>query len=134
MRALGAYFEELRGTQSREALAATMGISVMSILRIEEKGQEPKAEMLNNLVRTLQARWDDVEVLLSNKHATAEEGRRLARQRVEERAREIAERVPDEDADEVLRFVQRLRANPKALRELRDMLSGGAGSNGSRQR
>jgi transcriptional regulator with XRE-family HTH domain len=135
MKALGAYFEELRGSQSREALATAMGVSVMSILRIEEKGQEPKAEMLNNLVRTLRARWEDVEELLSNKRATADEGRRLARQRIEERAKEIADRVPDEEVAEALRIVRSLRESPQALRELRELLSSDdAGLSGARRR
>lgn len=121
MTALGAYFAELRGPLSRDTLATSMGVSSMSILRIEEKGQEPKAEMLNNLVRALHARWEDVETLLSTK-ATAEEGRRLARQRIEERAKEIADRVPEADKDEALRIVRSLRASPEALKELQRML------------
>lgn len=122
MKALGAYFEELRGTQSRDALAAAMGISAMSILRIEEKGQEPKAETLNALVRALHARWEDVEALLSNKRATVDEGRGLARQRIEERAKEIADQVPDAEVAEALRIVRSLRESPEALRELRRLL------------
>lgn len=121
MDALGAYFAELRGPLSRDALAETIGVSSMSILRIEEKGQEPKAETLNKLVRALHARWEDVETLLSTK-AAAEDGRKLARQRIEERAKEIADRVPKAEVAEALRIVQMLRANPDALRQLRDLI------------
>ena len=128
MQALGAYFEELRGSRSRAALAADIGVSEMSILRIEEKGQEPKAEMLNALVRALHARWEDVEALLSNPRATAGEGRELAQQRIEERAKEIAYRVSEGDASEVRKLIQRLRANPDELRELRQLLSGQDGT------
>ena len=125
MNALGAYFEALRGSQSREAVAMAAGVSVMSILRIEEKGQEPKAEMLTALVRALHARWEDVEALLSNTRATADEGRRLAQQRLAERAKEIADQVPDGEVAEALRFVRSLRENPEALRELRRLLKDG---------
>jgi transcriptional regulator with XRE-family HTH domain len=121
MDALGAYFAELRGPMSRDALAATIGVSSMSILRIEEKGQEPKAETLNSLVRALHARWEDVETLLSTK-ATPDEARALARQRIDERAKQIADRVPDTEVDEALRFVRSLRANPEALKELQYLL------------
>ena len=41
--ALGTYFATLRGAKSRAKLAAELGISEMSIMRIEERGQEPKA-------------------------------------------------------------------------------------------
>lgn len=133
MMALGAYFAELRGPISRATLAADMGISEMSILRIEEKGQEPKAEMLNALVRALHARWEDVEALLSNPHATPDEGRVLARQRMEERARIIVDQVADEDVATALRFVRSLRKNPQALQELRQLLKDDR-SGGSRQR
>lgn len=125
MLALGAYFAELRGQRSRAAVAADMGVSEMSILRIEEKGQEPKAEMLSGLVRTLRARWDDVEALLSNPRATPEEGRKLAQQRLEERAREITDSVSDEEVPDALRFVRSLRENPEALYELRQLLKDG---------
>src|SRR5687768_13868025 len=117
MDALGAYFAELRGPLSRDALAETIGVSSMSILRIEEKGQEPKAETLNKLVRALHARWEDVEALLSAK-VSPEEGRELARRRIEERAREIAGRVPEADIAEALRIVRTLRSSPEALKEL----------------
>lgn len=132
MDALGAYFAELRGSLSRDALAEAVGVSSMSILRIEEKGQEPKAETLNKLVRALHARWEDVEALLSTK-ATAEEGRQRARQWVEERAKEIADRVPDAEVEEALRLVRGLRASPEALQELQRLLKIGE-SNGARRR
>lgn len=132
MKALAAYFETLRGLQSRAALASAMGVSEMSIIRIETRGQEPKAEMLNALVRALHARWEDVEALLSNPRATIDEGRRLAQQRIEDRAKQIADQVPDEEVAEALRFVRSLRESPEALRELRQILKGD-GSGGARQ-
>lgn len=75
--ALGTYFATLRGTKSRAKLAAELGISEMSIMRIEERGQEPKAEALVALVRGLKARWQDVEYLL-RESTDVDEGRRLA--------------------------------------------------------
>lgn len=62
MKALGAYFEVLRGDRGRAALAADVGISEMSIWRIEDGSQEPRAELLNALVRTLRARWSDKDI------------------------------------------------------------------------
>lgn len=122
MEALAAYFSELRGRKSFAAVAAEMGVSEMSVRRIEEKGQEPKAEMLNKIVRALRARWEDVEALLSDKHAKAEDGRRLARILLEERARELADRVPETDRPDALQIVRSLRDSPEALRELRRLL------------
>lgn len=122
MLALGAYFAALRGTKSRAALAADIGVSEMSILRIEEKGQEPKAETLNALVRALQARWEDVEALLSDPQAMADRGKELARQRMEERAKEIADRVHEGGESGVRRLIHELRTNPEVLRELRQLL------------
>src|SRR5678815_86080 len=123
MTALGAYFTELRGLQSRAALAAAAGVSSMSIKRIEEEGQEPKAWMLTALVRALHARWEDVETILSNPRATIEEGQRLARQRLEERAAQIADQVPDAQVPDALRIVRSLRDRPEALEELRQLIT-----------
>ena len=55
MEALGVYFATLRGTKSRAKLAAELGVSEMSILRIESRGQEPGPEMLVKLVGQLRA-------------------------------------------------------------------------------
>lgn len=61
--ALGAYFWTLRGARSRADLAAEMGVSEMSILRIETQGQKPKSDMLKKLVAALHARWEDIDYL-----------------------------------------------------------------------
>ena len=80
--ATAAYFRVLRETagKSRAKLAAELGVSEMSIWRIEEEGQEPKAELLTGLVRALKARWEDVEYLLSKKTFGEAEGTRLAQE------------------------------------------------------
>ena len=78
---LGAYFWNLRGDKGRGTLALELGISEMSILRIETRGQKPKPETLKKLVAGLRARWEDIDYLADMHDASqVEEGRRLAMQ------------------------------------------------------
>ena len=78
--ALGAYFWTLRGAKSRADLALELGISEMSILRIETQGQKPKPETLKKLVAGLRARWEDIDYLADLSASQVEEGRKLANQ------------------------------------------------------
>lgn len=66
MEAAAAYFQARRKRLgwSRAKLATELGVSEMSVYRIEEKGQRPEPELLARLVRALKARWEDVERLL----------------------------------------------------------------------
>lgn len=115
MKALGAYFEVLRGDRGRAALAADVGISEMSIWRIEDGSQEPRAELLNALVRTLRARWSDVEKLLSDSDATAEDGRQLA---ISLRSRLEQADSADMRKQEINRLIDELERDPKKLDRL----------------
>lgn len=79
--ALGAYFWTLRGDKGRATLALELGISEMSILRIETRGQKPKPETLKKLVAGLRARWEDIDYLADLQDpSSVEEGRKLAEQ------------------------------------------------------
>lgn len=81
MEAVATYFRVLREGRSytRAKLAAELGVSEMTIWRLEEEGQEPKAAFLTGLIRTLQARWQDIEHLF-RADATPEDGHRLAQE------------------------------------------------------
>jgi transcriptional regulator with XRE-family HTH domain len=81
MQAAAAYFQTLREQQglSRARLALQLDITEMSLYRIEEQGQEPKAELLMKLVRALGANIDHVYNLFAD-DATPADGRRLALQ------------------------------------------------------
>lgn len=115
MKALGAYFEALRGDRGRAALAADVGTSEMSIWRIEDGTQEPRAELLSALVRTLKAQWSDVERLLSDSGATAEDGKRLAEGL---RARLGQADSANARKQEIARLVEELERDPKKLDRL----------------
>lgn len=80
MEAVAAYLQMLREGRkmSRAKLAAAVDVSEMSIYRIEERGQQPRPELLQALIEALSARWADVEALLTNEQAGEEEGRQLA--------------------------------------------------------
>lgn len=78
---LGAYFWALRGDKGRATLALELGISEMSILRIETQGQQPKPDTLKKLVAGLRARWEDIDYLAGLQDSSqVEEGRKLAEQ------------------------------------------------------
>lgn len=114
MEALGVYFATLRGTKSRAKLANELGISEMSIMRIEERGQEPKAEALVALVRGLRARWQDVEYLLREAQSI-EEGRQLAEQWKHQRDQAETE---DERRQALEQLISELEADPRKLDQL----------------
>ena len=63
---------------SRARLAAQLGVSEMSLYRIEEQNQEPKAELLMAIVHVLKGNADHVYHLLTKDDATAAEARQLA--------------------------------------------------------
>lgn len=116
MEALGVYFATLRGTKSRAKLAAELGVSEMSILRIESRGQEPGPEMLVKLVGQLRARWEDVEYLLGlDKGKGIEEGRQLA----ENLARQIQQAgAVDARRAALNRLIADLEADPRKIDRL----------------
>lgn len=80
MAAFATYVTVLRDRQgyTRDALAKKARISAMSIGRIEDDGQEPKAQALARLVVALKADWRDVQRFLLDQELAADEGRDAA--------------------------------------------------------
>jgi transcriptional regulator with XRE-family HTH domain len=80
MSAFATYVTVLRERQgyTRDALAKKSRISAMSIGRIEDEGQEPKAKALARLVEALKADWKDVHRFLLHPELPASEGRYAA--------------------------------------------------------
>lgn len=81
MQAVGAYLQAVREGRklSSGAIAARIGTSPTHLWRIEQG--VPKSigvELLIALARAVEANIDDVIRLVESKHATAEDGRRLA--------------------------------------------------------
>jgi transcriptional regulator with XRE-family HTH domain len=106
MVAASAYLQTLREGRkvSRAKLAAQLGVSEMSIWRIEEEGQEPKAEFFMALVKALGGDPNHLLRLLTE-DATQEEGERLARTVLQAQDRQIGELVAassDAELDYVL--------------------------------
>src|SRR5512145_307823 len=82
MEAAASYLRKIRESRkiSRGRLAAQLDVSEMSIWRIEEEGQEPRAVLFMSLVRTLGASWDDLMALIADAKASREDGRNRAEQ------------------------------------------------------
>ena len=116
--ALGAYFWTLRGARSRADLAAEMGVSEMSILRIETQGQKPKTDMLKKLVAALHARWEDIDYLADLKGSSqAEEGMRLAEQ---VRSQLKSADTPSDRKTVIQSLIKELEDDPRKLDQLID--------------
>lgn len=116
MKALSQYFLTLRGTKSRAELAYEAGISEMSILRIEVRGQKPKPDTLKKLVLALHARWEDIDYLLGlNGGDEVDEGRKLA-----ERVRFQIHNAPtvEDRRMAIQRLIAELEADPRKLDQL----------------
>lgn len=135
MEAAAAYLRAMRDHAgfSRGKLAAELGVSEMSIWRIEEDGQEPKAELFTRFVSTVRARWEDIEALMANPAATEEDGRRLADMA------HAAAQMTDEELDEAIGLFESLKSDPGALarwlgygQRLADERAPGAGPTGTR--
>ena len=112
MNALGAYFGNLRIHHglSRASLAAQLGVSEMSIWRIEKEGQEPRTELLVSLVRVLNAKWHHIEQLASDPDCNEETAQKLATE-----AYIAASELSDDDLQEILNLYERLKDDPRAL-------------------
>lgn len=114
MEAAAAYFRALREQHnlSRERLASDLGTTTVSIWRIEEKDQEPGPALLAGLVHRLQGNWEKVQALLLDSAATADDGRRAARQTepppLKPELEAMLRGLPDDDLDAVAAIVARL--------------------------
>ncbi len=63
---------------SRRTLAIAVGVTEMSVYRIEEKGQEPSASTIARILKALHLPWRIAEELLLNQAATAADGAHAA--------------------------------------------------------
>lgn len=110
MTAFAAWVEARRDAMkwSRAKLAMELGISEMSVYRIERQGQQPEPELLARIISVLQGSWSAVRDLLLNDAATDEDGRRAA-----------TEGLPPIDPDIEARIA---RLNPQQKELMRDLL------------
>lgn len=126
-KAAGAYLWELREAtrpkMSRETAAKRLDTGRSQIERIEYGTGDTLAPMYMAFVRLVGGDWDEVTDLLLSKTATEEDGKIKAKERLEKRAKAITDRVPDADVPDAIAWVQSLRGNPDALRELRRLLN-----------
>jgi transcriptional regulator with XRE-family HTH domain len=97
MEAVGAYLMELRTQKgiTREQIADATGVTVMTIFRIEERDQEPKAGIFAGIVKHVGASWDEVQRLLLDPRATGADGKAAARRWLLTRSEEYGEAVAD---------------------------------------
>lgn len=80
MEAAAGYLRGLREGRrlSRARVAAAVRVSEMSIWRIEEERQQPRAELLASFVSVIQGDIHDVYTLLLDHNATFQDGQRRA--------------------------------------------------------
>jgi transcriptional regulator with XRE-family HTH domain len=123
--AAGAYLALLREkntSYSQVSIAKLLGTSKSQIQRIESGDGETRTSLMLGLARLVGGDPNEVSDLLLDPKADKEQGQRLAFERLE-RAKAIADQVPDAEVSSALAWVRQLRADPEALRELRQALS-----------
>jgi transcriptional regulator with XRE-family HTH domain len=128
MDSVAAYLRTLRERQkiSRAQIVGHTGASEQSIWRIETNDQEPKAELLVAFVDAVNGDIRHVYELLREKSSTAEDGMRLAEQRLKYLVARGNELPKGEESDVVntsslvkkaTKLVDRLRGNEVLLAE-----------------
>ncbi len=136
MEAAASYLRTIREARrlSRARVAAIMDVSEMSIWRIEEDRQEPRAERLASFVSAIQGDIRDVYDLLVDRHATPDDGRHRAEELL--RREGIAPRAPLQviatngtapptprpDGDILAELQEELRRSPALRRLLRGLI------------
>lgn len=118
MEAFAAYVEALRKRAhlSQHALANEVGTTSNTISRIESRGQKPELDLYFRLIDRLGGSDEDARALINDEHATIEDGRRLADQRLKQRA--IANSEAFREAKRIAAIPERERAE-----ELRSRIS-----------
>lgn len=108
MIAAGAYLRALRDKKgvSQGKLGELIGVAGNTIWRIEKGKQEPQGAQMVALLAALDGRLDDMQRLLSDATATADDGERLA---------QFATQIEDGDLDAAISLFHRLQGDPKAL-------------------
>lgn len=136
MEAAASYLRTIREARrlSRARVAAIMDVSEMSIWRIEEDRQEPRAERLASFVLAIQGDIRDVYDLLVDRQATPDDGRQraeelLRREGVVPRApapvlpiNSATPTAPRYDGDIVAELQEELRHSPALQRLLRGVI------------
>lgn len=84
--ALGKYLYTLRINQdlSRETVAQQLGVSSRQVVNWEQGINTPGSQALAKFLHAVGGRFEDAGKLLLNEKATAEDGQRLAKERIEQ--------------------------------------------------
>lgn len=111
MTAVAAYFVTLRKQQNitRSGLAKRIGTTEMTILRIEEEGQEPRAELLAALANALNAEWDVVQGLLLGEMTLDGVKATLAAEPSRDQMCQLIQSLPDKDLNLLIDLAERLK-------------------------
>ena len=127
IKAAGAYLWTLRDAMqpkmSRDAAAKKLNTVRSQIENIENGNNETHARRYIAYARLVGGDLNEVADLLLSETATADDGKAKARERIEGRAKTIANQVPSEQLPDAIAWVRQLRANPEALKELRRALN-----------
>jgi transcriptional regulator with XRE-family HTH domain len=85
MIAIGTYIRTLREAKrmSRGELGSRVNTSVSQLVRLENGEQDTRSVLLAVIVKELEGDFRDVSELLLNEQATAEDGKRMARERIQ---------------------------------------------------
>ncbi len=120
MQAAGMYLRTLRERRgfSREDVAHELGTDKTQIQRVENGTHDTRSSLLLGFVRVVQGNTDHVADLMLNADATAEEGKQLAEQWLDQEQRGMIQQrvdvLPDEDLDIALQVIRELRARYQA--------------------
>ncbi len=138
MQAAGAYFRALREyqqlTQSR--LAELVGVTGNTIWRIEAGAQEPRGELATALLTVLRGRIEDLQALISDVNATADDGRARARGLLSQADRDsvLLSASTDVRRAALLRRIARLTEDPELRARIEGYLDAFEGVNPSQPR
>lgn len=124
MEAVGAYLRTLREAHklSRAAVAAQIGTHESQLVRIEAGEQDTRGSLLLAFIGVVRGRAGDVQRLILNHEATADDGRRLADEVLTQAERDSILAIADTDPKRaaLLRRIAELSDDP----ELRARIEG----------
>lgn len=128
MEAVGVYLRTLREAHqlSRAAVAAQIGTHESQLVRIEAGGQDTRGSLLLAFISVVKGRADDVQQLILDKFATAEDGRQLAEQVLTQEERESILAIANTDPKRaaVLRRVAQMTTNAELRARIEGYLDG----------
>ena len=124
MEAVGTYLRTLREAHrlSRAAVASQIGTHESQLVRIEAGEQDSRGSLLLAFVAIVQGRANDIQRLILDQQATAEDGRRLAGEVLTQSERDSILSIADSDPKRaaLLRRIAQLSDDP----ELRARIAG----------